>query len=454
MVNKILKLETNMKYFLYIFYSYLVFLSILFLFGKGFNALTSFLITSFACLSAIYFIIYKLRNVLFNQIDFFWIGLIFCIQTIIGAFHFDSIINQNYFIENRTSVDLYSTYYYDIIYFAFLVDLIAEDRLLNGYLFINPGSVAFHKNYFLAYLVSDIFILGDAYVLNYTAINVLSIFYSGIIISLIHKNLFKDSNTSMQRKLFYLTIMQPIAWIPSHTMRDVLGAFVIILSIGLIYSSINRIQKIFFLFLGVFLVMQHRLAYVFSSFVGFLYLNLRGTKTLSFSTFFSIFLLILFLVFILNSTFYDLFSSNLTGLYLNSNLVDFNFYDFIFKFIVLIIGPFPWTQYFDGSSTGYVSFYFSTLILQAAFQLTIFYFLFINIKKIFSKKELRDYFFIILLFAIPAFFSQGGHNLYLLPSSMLGICFLHFVSVKRFITVFIGALSIYITLSSLFFFLT
>ena len=89
--------------------------------------------------------------------------------------------------------------------------------------------------------------------------------------------------------------------------------------------------------------------------------------------------------------------------------------------IKLIIGPFPWTQYFDGSIEGYAPL-FNGRDSPSAWHMTIIYFLVLRIRIIFRNEYSKNFFFIVLLFGVPAVFSLGGMNIYLLPSSRTFAC--------------------------------
>ena len=445
-----------LKYVLDIFLSYLLFVIIIAFFGKGFSASASLGIALFSCGIAIIFNIYRAQNTIFKQVDYFFIGTIFIVQILIGIIHFDHIVNPNYFSADVLGVDInYGTYYRDIGYFAYLIDLIAEYRIEEGFFASNTADGLFHKNYFLAYLISDLFYFGDAYILNILAINLLAIFYSGVLLALIANKLFHNLDINKRRMVFYLTIMQPIAWIPSHTMRDIFGAFIVILSISLILFSVTKIQKILFGLLSLALVFQHRSAYVISMFGSILVSNypiFRVRKTAG-----TLMVLVLFIpiIYLISST--NILQQFLALLFISqensmlSGAVNDRNANIIEHSIKLIVGPFPWTQYFDGSVEGYAGFYSTTAILQAAWHLTIIYFLTMKIKMIIFYKNLRRHLYVVILFAFPATLSLGGMNMYLLPASMLSLVFLQMISLNRFLKVFLTVIGIYICMSALFY---
>ena len=450
--------HSYLKYVLNIFISYVIFISIIALFGKGFSAIASLSIVLFSCGIAITFNIYKLQNFVFNQNDYLFIGIIFIAQAFIGIIHFDLIINPAYFSFDTLGVDLENgTYYYDIGYFAWLTDYIAEARIEGGYLAFDPldGYFLSAKNYFLAYIISDLFYFGDAYMLNFTPINILAIFYSGVLLALITNKLFDDIGINNRRAVFYLVILQPIAWIPTHSMRDILGAFIVVLSVALVLFSVTRIQKIIFSFLSLGLVFQHRSAYFVSILGAILLENVsinRGRITTGMLVSISLVGLIYLVLTTSIGDQFLLLISNAKEISMLGGAANDRNAGFIEHAIKLIVGPFPWTQYFDGTVDGYDAFYSSMIMLQAAWHLTIIYFLIMKIKMILSSQKLRRYLYIVLLFAIPAFFSSGGMNLYLLPAFMLSIIFLHLVSFNRFFAVFLVIASLYVCLSALLYF--
>ena len=385
-----------MTYISYLLFSYLLFVGIVGVFGKGFSALSSFIIVMSSCAMSIFLIIYLLRDTLFRRIDYIIIGLVFLLQTLIGAFHFIFIINPDYFIENITGVDIENGHYYwDIFYFTYLIDSIAEYWAENGFLSINLIEGAVHKNYMMAFIASGIFYFGDSYVLNFSAINILSIFYSGILLALLASKIFDSQDINKIRPIFYFTILQPFAWIPSHSMRDIFGVFLIILSISLIYFSITKAQKAISYIISIGLVFQHRSVYILSIIGSLLIRNVfafnkkNGLIMLFISSFMAF-----FIIQILGSDIFSIFINIFNTSQENSLLSDVSS-SILEHFIKLMIGPFPWTQYFDGTVTGYAGHYSTIIILQASWHLTILYILIKNIKNILISKDIRHFFYII-----------------------------------------------------------
>ena len=332
------------------------------------------------------------------------------------------------------------------------MDLIAQARIENGYFAINILEAP-HKNYFMAYLISDIFYFGDNYPLNFQAVNILSLFYSGIVLSLLSMKLFNIRDVNKLRTIFYLTILQPLAWIPSHSMRDIVGAFFVILSVSLIFFSVGRVQKAFSYTISLVLVFQHRSIY-FISILGSIFLrNIFLIKKEAG------FISIVFFVLIFSLLTVSLSDNLVSGLIKiaqdsqQNSLVSQGNSSSFYHLLKLIVGPFPWTQYYDGSVSGYATYYSSTIVLQAAWHLCILYFLIINIKTIISKKITRHYLYNVLLFGIPAIFSLGGMNLYLLPSFILAIPLLNKISAKRFFLTYIVIVCTYIVFSTIYFFI-
>lgn len=443
------KKYSPINYICKIIFSYFIFLGVIAIFGTGYSSEISLIIVLLAMSCAVFFNLYSFKGLVFKKIDFFYIAIIILIQSTIGILHFDTTINPNYFTYDEVGVNM-QTYYYDIVYFGYLMDMIASYRLEFGYLSADLASGVIHKNYFLAYFFSDLFYFGDAYYLNIMSLNILFLFYTAIIITMLGMSLYKDISQQNKRKIFYLCMLMPLAWIPSHTMRDILGAFVITLSIGLIYFASSNKQRVFLGFVSLILVFQHRSAYIISMLGSLLVFNLNNNRKNITNKIFTItFLIVIFsslasfdifkiLLRVLNSSFNE---SVLSG----TGIV--GYLDHIFK---MFVGPFPWTQYFNGSVAGYSAYYSSTTILSASWQLTIMYFLFMNIKTIFANAYHRAYFYIVALFALPAFFSIGGHNIYLLPSMILALPLLIHVKLSRFVFVFISTTCILIFCSIIF----
>ncbi len=450
--------DIGFKNIFYILFSYFLFFFITALFGDGYTATISLLIVLFSCSISIIALVYLFRKILFTKLDLIIIFSIFLLQSLIGVFHFITTINTEYFIENITGVDIYNGYYYfDIFYFTYLMDLIAQGRMEDGYLSINLTAGIFHKNYFLAYMVSDLFYFGDSYVLNYMAINILSLFYSGILLSLISRHVLKITSLNKLRTIFYLTILQPLAWIPSHSMRDIFGAFIIIFALSTIYLANSRFQKLLSYLVSIALVFQHRSIYAISILISIFLNNVLVIKNIKNNIWFILAIIVFSSFFILgsvlSSALVDVFQTSQQNSIIGGGVSDRND-GIIIHFVKLIIGPFPWTQYYDGSVTGYASYYSAILLLNASWTLTIIFILFKNIKNIFKFYETKTIFFTILLFGLPAVFSLGGHNLYLLPASLLSIpLIVALSSPKRMLFIFITTTLIYIVTSILFYFI-
>lgn len=445
-----------LKSIVHIFISYLIFIFGVAIFGKGFGAAESLGITLFFCGVAIFFNIKKAQDVVFKNIDFFFIGSVFFVQALTGVLHFHQIINPGYFTVDSVGVDIVNgTYYWDVAYFAYLIDSIAEFRLEEGYFSFQPASSVLHKNYILAFMLSDIFYFGDAYILNFMAINILVIFNTGVLLALIADKVFGGLDINKRRMVFYLVIMQPIAWIPSHTMRDVFGAFIVVLSIALMLFSISKVQKILFSVLSLFLVFQHRSVY-FLSIIGVILTQKIDANRMGAITRAGVLLALAVLIyFLIEGSLGKALLSIFLGSQENSMLggaVNNRNAGVIEHAVKLIIGPFPWTQYYDGTVDGYAGFYSTIVMLQSAWHLTIIYFLTLKIKMIFSSEKLRSYLYMVFLFAIPAFFSLGGMNLYLLPASMLSLIFLRLISLNRFLVTFCTVVGLYICMSAVFYF--
>lgn len=442
------KKESYLKYIGHIFFSYIICIGVFALFGKGYSAIDSFLITLLALFLSVTYIFYIFRGILFKSIDYFFVILIFILQIVIGVLHFQFIINPNYFLFDELGI-YFQTYYYDIAYFAYLIDIISQYRLNEGYLSADLAGGVINKNYFLAYLVSDIFYFGDRYALNIISINILSIFYSGILLSILATKIVGPIKLFYRRKIFYFSILTPLAFIPSHTMRDVLGAFIIILSVSLIYFSKTRLQKAILYPVSVILVFQHRQAY-FISMIGSILTKNYASKQSIRSIFFGILLIALSIFFVSSLEIFQIFNSLFSDTLKNSNLSGSGIILILDNIFKMIIGPFPWTQFFNGSTSGYASYYFSTILLNSVWQLTIAYFLLKKIRILWKNQYLKVFLAIIILFSAPAFLSQGGHNIYLFPSFMLALIFMHDIKILRFLGVFL-CISCLLIISSIIF---
>jgi len=242
-----------------------------------------------------------------------------------------------------------------------------------------------------------------------------------------------------------MAILQPIAWVPSHSMRDILGAFVIILSVSFIYFSKSLVGRAFSIIVAMLLVSLHRSSYAISI-LGILLLQYKANIKLIALMVLAV--LLLYNVGYLESSYILIAESFKNSTTLNAHLELLSFFK---KAMHLVIGPFPWTQYFDGSVINHASFYSLIIILQSSWTMTMIYFLLKKIKLFLALEKIKLYFYTILLFSVPALFSLGGHNIYLLPSSMMAIVLMQIISLKRFLFTFLIVTCAYIAISIIYF---
>ena len=134
------------------------------------------------------------------------------------------------------------TYEYDNTYFLYLIDKIAKSRIENGYLFLDLPDIALSKNALMAYLVSDLFYFGDRYILNFMAINILAIVYSGLS-ALIADKIFGglapgEATCSILSSNATTTSLVTISYDERYT-----GCFLVVLSVALILFSTTTLQN-------------------------------------------------------------------------------------------------------------------------------------------------------------------------------------------------------------------
>ena len=126
---------------------------------------------------------------------------------------------------------------------------------------------------------------------------------------------------------------------------------------------------------------------------------------------------------------FQIFNSLFSDTLKNSNLSGAGIILILDNIFKMIIGPFPWTQFFNGSVSEHASYYFTTILLNSVWQLTIAYFLLKKIRILLKNQYMKSFLAIIILFSAPAFLSQGGHNIYLFPSFMLALIFMHDIKI-------------------------
>jgi len=428
-----------------IFVSYLVFLLLIGLFGKGYSAVQSLTIILASSFVAIIIVMKYTMKLIFKSIDYYIVILIFLFQIGIGIVHFITYMDPVYFSSlpgiNYGVNSLGQDIHIDFQIIAYKMSRIAEYKLAHGYFAINPIDASL-KYYIISYMINDLFYLSDMYILNFISINILSVFYSGVLLALMVYKLYGPDSYKYSRKVFYLAILQPFAWIPSHSMRDVFGALLIVIAIVLIYGASKRFKPFAYI-AAILLTFPHRAVYGLSvlMIIGLkLLMRLKGRATKIFVTI----IMLMGVVVVMREGATFSYLGNVMRHYIQNSSFAF------VKIIKVIIGPFPWSQYLGEQVSYIASLYSSIFIMQASFGMALVIAVLLNKKNIFANKEIKTYFLIVLIFAIPSFFSMGAHNIYLLPSMFLILPLLSRVPTKKILIIFISVTLVYIISSILY----
>lgn len=314
--------------------------------------LWSYIILLFACLVGLY-----LFSVLFfkkTKIPVFSIvSIAFLFKLFFGTWHFLTFVQPDYFSGN-TSYSFFADYLWmheSIQYLASEAKDVGFLKAMTFDFFIeNKGAVIF-------YGYSPIYYYGGEYVLNISHLNTVFTLFTAILIAYI-ANFFLKLNRKQVIATLILASFFPFGLIPSMTMRDFAGQFLIAMGlVSLQYAFKNPKLFLLLLIAGVLFFLQRK-NYVVIPFIAYLiYLIFYSQKVgiRKFSNKFNIRLIFLLIFIAAGLRYYQAFSqaelintsSQLNSEY-TSDLTNPQFYILLPIYIFKgFMGPFPWSQFFN-----------------------------------------------------------------------------------------------------------
>tara|TARA_B110000211_G_C14090507_1_gene558752 strand:+ start:3031 stop:4401 length:1371 start_codon:yes stop_codon:yes gene_type:complete len=322
--------------------SYITFLVLIINFNSNnSDRLTSFLFVFFAAIISI--LILGRRGTFkygFNVSKYFIIG--FTIKIVIGFLFWEFYLFPDYFSINTSKIHFD---HFEYLYTNMRMEELANYRLSYG-IFSFPIEEILRKSIYIHYLMSNIYLSGSFNIFDIAIQNSLFSIFTTLIITHIVK---LEGGSSKQIKLaLLLTIFLPMSLISTMIWRDVVGQFFVALGGYILYKSIkqNKVlltEKIILFVLASLSMYMQRYVYAFFPVItiGIYYLFISRNK----KTLFFLFPILVILIIYFDNLF--LMSTHLTESY-GSNIKSITFWALIpFNIIRMLIGPFPWTNWFD-----------------------------------------------------------------------------------------------------------
>ena len=406
--------------FYWFFKSYFIFILVSFCFNHIESRAASFIVLLFSSSIALAIMDRNIRdffNIKFRSIAY----LAFFTKIFVGYLFWEFYFFPDYFTNEFSKMDF--------SYFEYLITLdkmteIATMRELNGFFKPLPPEYYLPKHSVIHYFMSNFFYGVEKYSFNISVQNAFFSILSAYLILIITR-LCGEKKESNLKLAFTLAAFQPFSLISSTIFRDIVGQFFVIFGFLIIFYIIlrnfssarfpNTILKkvplnifiiiILFTFSSFFFQMQ-RSAYVFFPILIYIYFlffmksNHSLNKTLPLAM-----LLLGIIVLELSlsiSNKIHIFTTLTNNPYIN-NFLNFNILKTILFFPIkifrVLLGPFPWTQFF--SFNDYTIFQFSDY-LQGTINLTFWIIIITNFRDIKGNKL-----FLILLFTTSLFLLSG-----------------------------------------------
>lgn len=337
----------------------------------------------------------------------------YLIKTLIGLAFWQFYIFPDYFTIDTSS---FSFKHEEYLMTESWMRQIAEYRIAKG-IFTLPPDMLTAKNFFIHYIMSNIYISGSFNPLDLSVQNILFSSYTAIIIANIVRR--AGGNNLQIRAALLIAILQPMTMISTIIWRDTVGQFFVALGGYLIYRSTLLIgpKLLVYLLLASFSMLIQRLLYAFFPIFSILgFFIFARTKKITQFIYIPISLIIiqylnqaLFITDQISMGYGQNISSILLWLLLPLNIVR------------LFIGPLPWTTWFEFTDTTIflISDYF-----QAAMNITLAFITYLTFRRpVFDQNtnNLRKIFIILFFMFIIA--GIGVKDIHL-PYMATGVIFL------------------------------
>jgi len=281
------------------------------------------------------------RNTKFTTI----VCLIFALKMGIGLWHYFTFINPDYF-STPSAILLHSEFQ---VYFDTISNF-ANDKTTHG-LFYTSDNFLLVSHPELLNIISVVFRYTGNYVLTIAPLNTLSSIYMALGITYVAKHMQMGNLT---KYVLFFCLFFPISLISSFFFRDMFG--MMLMTIGVVCVVLAKKSKFILLIIASLFFYLQRTPYVIIPFAAFAlseFTFLGGNKRSINSSFvkYSIGALMIVFVVVLLPFLSSLTDANAMYLSIFSNIIAIVL--FPVKFIVGLIGPFPWSQWSDSLESTY-----------------------------------------------------------------------------------------------------
>ena len=354
------------------------------------------------------------------------LSLIFIFKIIVGVYHYLYFIDSSYFIHGNYNA---MTYEYAAVY----QNLIESSNHKNIYgitSYLDKQWGVTHRQ--LWSIISIPFIFLGNYFMSINPINAFASIFTSINIYIISKSLYK-LNKKQYEFILLVSALFPLSFITSLLWRDIVGLCFISIGLTLVTISRNKaILKFIFVLVACYLCYLQRNIYPLAVIISyFLTLNIFKNSFNGISVTINVITVALLIVLI-----YFFGNDLILSLVQADDLKKLSTIEplaFVFKFIIGIIGPFPWDQIFLHKAFTYQLQEF----FQAAINISLIFALIKNRGKVLKLDNLNFVNIISILFIIIGLINPDMHMSYV----AIGFIFLipiisKYISFKTFIGYF------------------
>lgn len=342
----------------------------------------------------------------------------FIIQTLLGLAHYLYFVDLHYFQGNGGGS---SAFWHEYLSVFGAIDRLQDARNNFGVLYV-MGSEDFQvTHYEIWHIISYPFYFLQHKWLNYEPFNIFASLSTSCNIMLLYKNFYRvDKSTS--KTILYWTAFFPSFLLADTVWRDAFGIYLISIGITLASLSDSNIAKVFSFVVFCFGSFIQRTMYIILACVSIFWGNIIRTRTIVLKLLY--FILGVVALYYVGNIAQD---ANEDG-YSNSYVNNMSLFALPIKIIFGMIGPFPWTNFFDGVRENPASAWDIKGYVMGTFQLGYLFAIFIKWKLLsfkrldtltimgfgmmlsgFLTKQLHmGYISQGLLFTLPWFFSQIG----------------------------------------------
>ena len=305
------------------------------LLGNNTNQLSSFIASSIAFLLATVFA----TIILLKETKWiFFFVFAYIVKVFIGLVHYLYFIDADYFNGNGEYKSL--TTEFEAVFDG--ISSFAIFKMESSLFFFESLSSGVTHQELLSFISIPFMFFGN-FVLTISPVNAFFSLLISINILLIAKYKFNFSNKNLKYVAF-ITAYFPITLISSLLWRDVVGMSLMTIGITLLYFSKRSLSQYLFLIIACYLFYLQRTTYPFILALAFFTNNILASqfKIRQLNLFFKV-LSIVFFIYLM--TFIFSFGNTEANSNLLENTLNLNLLALPLKFVLGLIGPFPWTNF-------------------------------------------------------------------------------------------------------------